>query len=75
MTLLFNTYIGDVIAVTGEMDSDGYYNGIFEGRRGLVPAKFLEEMDVKNKEVQQRLLNQVDISVIDEDLWIKVFAL
>ena len=51
--------VGDVIAVTGEMDSDGFYMGIFEGRKGLVPSKFLEEMEVADKEAQQRLLNQV----------------
>ncbi len=51
--------VGDVIAVTGEMDSDGFYMGVFEGRKGLVPSKFLEEMEVSDKEAQQRLLNQV----------------
>ena len=42
------------------MDADGFYNGIFEGHRGLVPAKFLEEMEVTDKGAQQRLLNQVN---------------
>ncbi len=41
------------------MDTNGFYNGVFEGRRGLVPAKFLEEMEVTDKGAQQRLLNQV----------------
>lgn len=41
------------------MDTNGFYNGIFEGRCGLVPAKFLEEMDIVDENAHKRLLNQV----------------
>jgi hypothetical protein len=33
---------GDVIAIYGEMDSDGFYWGELNGVRGLVPSNFLQ---------------------------------
>ncbi|KAI5094700.1 RIMS-binding protein 2 isoform X2, partial [Silurus meridionalis] len=35
---------GDVIAVFGEIDEDGFYYGELNGHRGLVPSNFLEEV-------------------------------
>ena len=41
------------------MNSNGYYTAIFDGKHGLVPASFVEEMKLSDKEAEQRLLNQV----------------
>ncbi|XP_058272061.1 RIMS-binding protein 2 isoform X4 [Hemibagrus wyckioides] len=35
---------GDIIAVFGEIDEDGFYYGEINGHRGLVPSNFLEEV-------------------------------
>uniref|UniRef100_A0A8B9GUP7 RIMS-binding protein 2 n=1 Tax=Astyanax mexicanus TaxID=7994 RepID=A0A8B9GUP7_ASTMX len=35
---------GDIIAVFGEIDEDGFYYGEMNGHRGLVPSNFLEEV-------------------------------
>lgn len=53
--------VGDVISVVGEMNVSGYYTAEFEGRRGLVPAAFVQEMNIDDKDAQYRLLNQVSI--------------
>ena len=34
---------GDVIAVYGDADDDGFYFGELDGRSGLVPSNFLQE--------------------------------
>uniref|UniRef100_A0A8C1ISW4 RIMS-binding protein 2 n=1 Tax=Cyprinus carpio TaxID=7962 RepID=A0A8C1ISW4_CYPCA len=35
---------GDIIAVFGDIDEDGFYHGELNGHRGLVPSNFLEEV-------------------------------
>ncbi|CAL8405695.1 unnamed protein product [Arctogadus glacialis] len=35
---------GDIMAVFGEIDEDGFYYGDINGHRGLVPSNFLEEV-------------------------------
>ncbi|XP_029940215.1 RIMS-binding protein 2 isoform X2 [Salarias fasciatus] len=35
---------GDIIAVFGDIDEDGFYYGEMNGHRGLVPSNFLEEV-------------------------------
>lgn len=35
---------GDIIAVYGDIDEDGFYYGEMNGHRGLVPSNFLEEV-------------------------------
>uniref|UniRef100_A0A3Q4BYZ9 SH3 domain-containing protein n=1 Tax=Mola mola TaxID=94237 RepID=A0A3Q4BYZ9_MOLML len=35
---------GDIIAVFGDIDEDGFYYGDMNGHRGLVPSNFLEEV-------------------------------
>ncbi|XP_071322211.1 RIMS-binding protein 2 isoform X2 [Trachinotus anak] len=35
---------GDIIAVYGDIDEDGFYYGEINGHRGLVPSNFLEEV-------------------------------
>ena len=50
---------GDIVNVIGDMNSDGYYRVKFNDRQGLVPAHFLEEMNIKNSAIKRRLRNQV----------------
>ena len=50
---------GDVVDVIGDMNADGFYHVQFENRQGLVPAHFLEEMNIKNATIKRRLRNQV----------------
>ena len=52
---------GDVVNVIGKMNSDGYYYVQFNDRQGLVPANFLEEMNIKDPAIKQRLRNQVQM--------------
>ncbi|XP_027881940.1 RIMS-binding protein 2-like isoform X8 [Xiphophorus couchianus] len=35
---------GDIVAVFGDIDEDGFYYGELNGHRGLVPSNFLEEV-------------------------------
>ncbi|XP_034566287.1 RIMS-binding protein 2-like isoform X2 [Notolabrus celidotus] len=35
---------GDIMAVFGDIDEDGFYSGEINGHRGLVPSNFLEEV-------------------------------
>ena len=51
-------YTGDVIAVHGEMDHDGYCKATFGDQCGLVPRSFIEEMELTDSQAEQRLLNQ-----------------
>ena len=50
---------GDVVNVIGDMNSDGYYHVQFNSNQGLVPAHFLEEVNIKNTTIKRRLRNQV----------------
>jgi len=52
-------FIGAVIAIHGAMDSNGYYMATFEGCTGLVPANFVQEVEITNEDARQRLFNQV----------------
>ncbi|XP_051268651.1 RIMS-binding protein 2 isoform X3 [Dicentrarchus labrax] len=36
--------VGDILAVFGDIDEDGFYYGEINGHRGLVPSNFLEEV-------------------------------
>ncbi|XP_066268629.1 RIMS-binding protein 2-like isoform X4 [Branchiostoma lanceolatum] len=42
-------YQGDIIDVVGEMDEDGFFMGEMEGRRGLVPSNFLEDITTSDQ--------------------------
>ena len=53
-------HAGDVVNVVGDMNSDGYFHVQFENRQGLVPANFLEEMNIKSTAIKRRLRNQVN---------------
>ena len=48
-----------MIAVHGAMDSSGYYTATFGGQMGLVPANFVQEVEVANPDTRQRLFDQV----------------
>ena len=40
------------------MDDCGFYRGSFDGQTGLVPAGFVQEMEMEDAEQRKRLLNQ-----------------
>ncbi len=41
------------------MDADGYYTAQFEGKTGRVPANFIQEVDVSDPAMKNRLFSQV----------------
>ena len=49
---------GDVIAVHGDMDQNGYCKATFGDQCGVVPRSFIEEMELTDSRAEQRLLNQ-----------------
>lgn len=51
-------YAGAILAVQGGVDDNGFYLGSFEGKKGLVPANFVQEMEVEDSQQRKRLLNQ-----------------
>lgn len=40
---------GTIVLVVGEMDDQGYYTACHSNSEGLVPANFVQEIDVKDK--------------------------
>lgn len=52
-------FAGDVLNVISDMDSSGCYTAEYKGQRGLVPAAFIQAMDISDSETQKRLLDQV----------------
>ena len=51
-------HVGAILAVQGGVDENGFYLGSFEGKTGLVPANFVQEMKVEDSQQRKRLLNQ-----------------
>lgn len=51
--------IGSVITVTGGMDDDGYYIASCGDKTGMVPANFIQEIELRDKELITRLTNKV----------------
>ena len=51
--------LGDVLCVEGDMDENGYYCASFGGVSGLVPANFVQEAEVSDFTIRNRLFNQV----------------
>ncbi len=45
------------------MDAEGYYTAQFEGKTGQVPANFIQEVDVSDLAMKNRLFNQVYATV------------
>ena len=43
----------------GDMDDSAYYSATFEGRTGLVPANFVQELALADLGARQRLFDQV----------------
>lgn len=43
------------------MDDNGYYLASFGGETGLVPANFVQEAEVSDMCIRERLFNQVHI--------------
>ncbi|CAH1257701.1 JAKMIP3 [Branchiostoma lanceolatum] len=61
---------GDVVTVFGPLREDGFYEGKVDGRRGLVPASFLEEISTSqdrpptdtHRKQQRRSPNKKNVS-------------
>ena len=51
-------FSGATIAVRGSVNDDGFYCGSFQGKTGLVPSGFVQEMEIENSQQRRRLLNQ-----------------
>ena len=61
---LVNSYsilIGSLIFVLGEMDENGYYTAIHENCRGIIPANFVQEIEIQDQELINRFASQVYI--------------
>lgn len=43
----------------GDMNESGYYLASFGGKSGLVPANFIQEAEVTDLAMRERLFNQV----------------
>lgn len=50
---------GDVIAISGDMNENGMYLAESDGRKGLIPANFVEELDINDPMCKSRLINKV----------------
>ncbi len=46
------------------MDDEGYYMATFEGIAGRVPANFIQEVDVSDPAMKNRLFNQVHLAYV-----------
>lgn len=49
---------GDVIAISGDMNESGMYLAEYEGRQGLIPANFVEELDINDPLCKSRTINK-----------------
>ena len=41
------------------MDENGYYHASYNSNDGLVPANFVQEIEVQDEELISRVMNQV----------------
>lgn len=55
--------IGTVVTVFGEMDEKGYYTASCNGTLGILPANFIQEVDLHDEKLIGRLMKQVRIIV------------
>ena len=51
--------VGWIISVVGEMDENGYYNASYNSTEGLVPANFVQEIEIYDEELISRVAHQV----------------
>lgn len=49
---------GALIAVYGEVNEEGFYRASFQGKTGLIPAGFVQEMEIEDSQQRKRLMNQ-----------------
>lgn len=55
-------YIGSIVIVSGEMDENGYYNASYNDIFGIIPANFIQEIELHDQNLISRLINQVNSS-------------
>jgi hypothetical protein len=49
---------GDIIAISNDMNESGMYLAEFNGRKGLVPANFVEELHIDDPMCKSRLISK-----------------
>ena len=49
---------GDVLAISNDMNESGMYLAEFDGRQGLVPANFVEELHINDPLCKSRLISK-----------------
>lgn len=54
-----NTCLGSIILVLGLMDDNGYYTAVYQNSKGIIPANFVQEIEVRDEDLMTRLANQV----------------
>lgn len=50
---------GSVISVVGEMDENGYYTATYNNKKGIVPANFIQEIELLDADLISRLSYKV----------------
>lgn len=45
------------------MDENGYYTAVHQNHRGIIPANFVQEIDLHDEDVISRLAHQVIIYI------------
>lgn len=51
--------IGSILSVIGQMDENGYYNAVHQNCKGIIPANFVQEIELQDQELISRFTNQV----------------
>ena len=41
------------------MDNNGYYTAVYQNSKGMIPANFVQEIEVQDEDLMTRLTNQV----------------
>ena len=41
------------------MDSNGYYTAVYQNSKGMIPANFVQEIEVQDENLMTRLTSQV----------------
>ena len=57
---------GDILEIVGDMDAAGFYQATLSGAVGLVPANFVEEVEISDPAARQRLYSQ-RLGSVDQD--------
>jgi len=62
MKVFFLCELGTIVVVLGEMNSQGYYTAWHNNQEGLVPANFIQEIEVKDTQALMNRSSHVSLS-------------